>query len=141
MAELQIQPCDEVDTRRRYVSDGPIDFETWLKRSLAADKRAPETELVRGVIVDKMSAQYPHEWIFAWLSRTLGSYVSNRKLGVVLGSRSAVRISEYDGRRPDLLYVREGNRQIIHTNAIYGAPDMVIEIVSANDRPTGIAAL
>jgi prepilin-type processing-associated H-X9-DG protein len=44
-----------------------------------------------------MVAQYPHEWIFMWLSTVLSGFVQNRQLGKVLGSRTAVKISENDG--------------------------------------------
>jgi Uma2 family endonuclease len=141
MADIKIHPSHDHDSRNGTQSDGQIDFESWLARSLASDRSEPETELRQGVVIRRMSAQYPHEWIFAWLFKISGSFVSNRNLGVVLGSRSAVKITDYDGRLPDLLFVREENRQIIRTNAIYGAPDLVFEIVSANDRPKGVADL
>jgi Uma2 family endonuclease len=133
---LDILPCFDSDPRRKYVSDGPIDFESWLKLSFEMD-----TELVRGVIIDRMAAQYPHEWIFAWLFKILGSFVEYRKMGVVLGSRTAVKIGENDGRLPDILFVRAENAEIILDDAIYGVPDIVIEIVSENDRPYNLVPL
>lgn len=136
MADLDIRPTSDGGPRRLYVADGPIDFETWLV--LAQDM---DTELVRGVMKENMAAQYPHEWIFAWLFKILGIFVEERKLGVVLGSRSAVKINEVDGRLPDLLFVRADNTAIIQNSAIYGAPDLVIEIVSENDRPSDLVPL
>lgn len=136
MTELDIRPSFDVGSRKMYIADRPIDFATWLDLSQHLD-----TELVRGVIKERMSAQYPHEWIFAWLSRILGSFVDNRKLGKVLGSRTAVKISGNDGRLPDLLFVRADNTSIIHKDAIYGVPDLVIEIISENDRPSDLIPL
>ena len=141
MTDVEIRPCHEPDTRTRYIAEGPIDFEIWLRRSLCSDKAEADTELVRGVIIDRMSAQYPHEWIFAWLLRLMGNFVEHRKLGIVLGSRTAVRISANDGRLPDILFVRATNTDIIKKNAIYGAPDLVVEIISENDRPYDIIQL
>jgi Uma2 family endonuclease len=136
LTDLDIRPCFDSDTRRKYVSDGPIDFESWLEMALKMD-----TELVRGVIIDRMAAQYPHEWIFAWLFKILGAFVGYRKLGVVLGSRTAVKIGDNDGRLPDILFVRAENVQIIQNDAIYGVPDIVIEIISENDRPYNLVPL
>jgi Uma2 family endonuclease len=136
MASLEIRPCLDTDNRRKYVADGPIDFETWLRVSSELD-----TELTRGVMVERMAAQYPHEWIFIWLAGILSQFVAHRKLGTVLGSRSAVRISENDGRLPDILFVRADNAQIIQNKAIYGAPDLVIEIISESDRPYNLVPL
>jgi Uma2 family endonuclease len=141
MTDIDIRPCLEPDNRRRYVADGPIDFETWLEISFECGKTGMDTELVGGVIVDNMAAQYPHEWIFAWLFKVLGGYVELRKLGIVLGSRTAVRISDVNGRLPDILFVRDDNSQIIQDAAIFGAPDLVIEIVSDNDRPYNLVPL
>ncbi len=136
MIDVDIQICCDHDTRRKYVADGPINFETWLELSSTLD-----TELIRGVMVDRMSAQYPHEWIFVWLLSILRQFVSHRKLGVVLGSRSAVKISGNDGRLPDILFVRADNTAIIHKHAIYGVPDLMIEIVSENDGPATLVPL
>ncbi len=136
MAALDIRPISDNGTRRMYAADSPIDFETWL--DLAEDM---DTELVRGVMIDKMAAQYPHEWVFGWLHSIILSYVMERSLGVVLGSRSAVKINAVDGRLPDLLFVRADNTQIIQNRAIYGTPDLVIEITSENDRPSDLIPL
>jgi Uma2 family endonuclease len=136
MTELLIHPEVNVVPRNAYVADGPIDFETWLCLAENLD-----TELIGGIMVDRMSAQFPHEWIFAWFLTLLRNYVGKRNLGVVLGSRTAVKISSHSGRLPDILFVRAENTGIIHNDAIYGVPDLVIEIVSVNDRPSDIIPL
>ncbi len=138
MIDLDIQLCigDAPDERQRYIADGPIDFASWLQMATDID-----TELVRGVVVDRMAVQYPHESLFAWLMSVLGIFVSHQKLGVVLGSRTAVKIGANDGRLPDLLFVRADNLAIIHRDAIYGVPDLVIEIISPNDRPSDLISL
>jgi Uma2 family endonuclease len=131
-----IHPETEKNDRRVYVANYPIDFNTWIS---FGDKL--DTELVRGVMRHKMAAQYRHEWIFAWLMTVLTGFVSARKLGRVLGSRTAVRITKNDGRSPDLVFVRHDNLAIIHRDAIHGVPDLAIEIVSDNDRPSDLIPL
>jgi Uma2 family endonuclease len=64
-----------------------------------------------------------------------------RKLGKVLGSRTSVKIHDNDGRLPDILFIRADNTDIIHNDAIYGIPDLVIEIISENDRPVNLVPL
>jgi len=59
----------------------------------------------------------------------------------VVCSRTAVKIGNQYGRLPDILFVRAENTGIIHKEAIYGVPDLVIEIVSINDRPSDIIPL
>lgn len=136
MVDLDIRPALEAVPHRSYVADGPIDFEAWLNMAQEMD-----TELVRGVIVEKMAAQYPHEWIFIWLVSILNAFVKHQKLGKVLGSRSAVKIRDNDGRLPDILYIRAENTGIIRNDAIYGTPDLIIEIISENDRPVNLVPL
>lgn len=136
MIEFDIRPITQNTARRFYAADRPIDFATWLTLSEKLD-----TELVRGVLKEKMSAQYPHELIFVWLVSILRHYATHLHLGRVLGSRTAVKISENDGRLPDILFVREDNADIIRKDAVYGAPDLVIEIVSENDRPSDLIPL
>src|SRR5262249_3115110 len=64
------------------------------------------------------------------------AYVSHRKIGVTLISRMTVRLDTYNGRLPDLLFVHQDHLEIMHQKAVYGAPDLIIEIVSPNDRPS-----
>ena len=136
MTDLLIHPESSVEPRNFHVADRPIDFDSWL--SLTRDL---DTELIKGVMVDRMAAQYPHEWIYMWFASILRTYTRNRKLGVVLGSRTAVKIDRNDGRLPDILFVHNSNIAIIHKDAIYGAPDIVIEIVSPNDTHAHLISL
>jgi Uma2 family endonuclease len=140
MSETKLIPPEEirqqVEGRVVHLAERPISFATFLQ--LSADR---DVELVGGVLVEKMSAQLEHEKLFAWLDRVVGTYVSHRKLGIVLGSRTAVEISAYGGRLPDLLFVRRERQAVVHERAVYGAPDLVIEIVSPNDRASDLIAL
>lgn len=136
MTDLDIRPSCDCGDRITYIADRPIDFATWIAIGEELD-----TELVRGVMIPRMSAQYPYEWIFVWLLSIMRHFATHRKLGTVLGSRSAVKIRNNDGRLPDILFVRADNVDIIHKDAIYGVPDLVVEIVSENDRPSNLIPL
>jgi Uma2 family endonuclease len=70
-----------------------------------------------------------------------GIFARKRDLGIVLTSRILVEINAFRGRLPDLLFVRKERMEIVRQKAIYGAPDLIIEIVSPNDRPADIIAL
>lgn len=136
MKELEIYPSFDRIEQLTYVADAPIDFARWLEVAQSVD-----SELTRGVIKEKMAAQYPHEWIFMWLSSLLTNFVEYRKLGRILGSRTAVKINDYDGRLPDILFVRTENLSIIRKDAVYGTPDLIVEIVSPNDRASDLLPL
>lgn len=126
-----------VEGRVLRLADRPITFEEFLDMTGEDD----DFELVNGMMVERMSAQYPHERRFAWLFSILYFYVRKRELGVVLGSRSAVEINEFAGRLPDILFVRAERQHVIQDRALYAAPDLVIEIVSPNDTRGDLVAL
>lgn len=124
-----LQECTEV-----LVHTAPITFEQYLELFGEDD----EHELIDGVAVERMAVQLDHEKLFVWLLMLFGQFVEQRQLGIVLGSRSAVRISEFRGRLPDLLFVRAERMDIVQQKAIYGAPDLVVEIISPGDRRSDI---
>jgi Uma2 family endonuclease len=119
------------------LTERPISFEHFLE--IAGEDS--DLELVNGVLVERMSAQLDHERLYLWLVFLLNGFVVRRGLGLVLGSRSAVEINEFGGRLPDMLFVSSERMEIVRQRAIYGAPDLVIEIRSANDRPSDVLAL
>ena len=126
-----------VEGRVIRMAERPLSFTQFLDMAGEDDN----LELVKGVLVERMAAQYPHERRFVWLLFLLNGYVRQRGLGVVLGSRTPVEIDAFGGRLPDLLFVRTDREQIIQDKAIYGAPDLVIEIISPNDRISELHAL
>ena len=121
----------------KWVGARPLTFAGFLE-AIGSDD---QVELVDGVIVEKNMVQLDHEKLLHWLDRVLGLYVEGRKLGIVLGSRTAVEINQFRGRLPDLLFVRQNRLEIVQQKAIYGAPDLIIEIISPNDRPSDVIAL
>ena len=98
-------------------------------------------ELVDGIVVEKPMVQLDHELCSGWLYRVIGDYVEEHKMGRMLSSRIMVQTNEFGGRMPDLLFVRQERLSIVQQKAVYGAPDLVIEIVSPNDRPSDLRAL
>lgn len=136
MKNAVIETTQAVEGRVVRFSGRPITFEAFLELSGSTD-----LELVDGVIVEQMAAQLDHAKLFAWLFWILHGYVKQKGLGIVLGSRTAVEIGTFGGRLPDILFVRQERMDIVRPKAVYGAPDLVIEIVSPNDRPSDIIAL
>jgi len=91
-------------------------------------------DLINGFIVPAMSAGLTHEELFAYLFVMMRGFATARKLGVVLGSRTLVRIDERNGFEPDLLFVSEARRHLLTEQALLGAPDVAVEIVSKSSR-------
>ncbi len=48
-----------------------------------------------------------------------------------------VVLDDFDDMQPDIMFVKEANHQIRHTNeGIYGVPDLVVEIISPSSTKT-----
>lgn len=85
--------------------------------------------------------QLDHEKLLVWLLTLLNQYAEDKNSGIVLGSRMAVEISQFRGRMPDLLFIQREHFDILQQKAVFGAPDLIIEIISPNDRPSDLSAL
>jgi Uma2 family endonuclease len=97
-------------------------------RDAPEDRKA---ELVDGVMIMPSPQLDIYEKLFAFLFRLLGDHVEERDLGDVRGSRTPVALDIDQGPEPDLLFVAKARLDIIQSKGIFGAPDLVIEILSA----------
>lgn len=122
---------ESVEASLMQVAERVITFEDFLD----IENKAGLYELQGGVLIKKMAAQIDHEWLVVWLITVLNTYAKAKKLGAVFGSRTAIQIDQTSGRIPDILFVRQERFDILHERALIGAPDLVVEIVSPNDRP------
>lgn len=128
---------EERDDSVVRIAEGPITFEEFLE---VAD---PKTwvELIDGRLMEKPMVQYEHEKLEMWIVTVLNGYVRDLGLGVVLGSRSAVRINQFGARLPDIFFVSRERESHIERLATMTAPNLVIEIVPPGDRRGHLVAL
>lgn len=114
-----------------------------MERMTAADffRDAPEdrkAELIDGVMIMPSPPLIAHEMLQDFLYRLLGDYVEDQRLGRIFGSRTAVELELFYAPEPDILFIANDRLHIIGEKGILGAPDFVIEILSAstaqNDR-------
>src|SRR5262249_43433009 len=121
----------------KWIYTRPLTFREFL------DLYGPKdfVELIDGVVVEKPMVQLDHERLEIWLVTVLHLFVKAADLGMILHSRVAVEIDQFRGRLPDLFFVRKENMEIVQQKAVFGPPDLVIEIVSPNDRRSDLVAL
>ncbi len=138
MANLLLESETEqsLESRIVHVAERPIPFERFLAM---ADGRF--IELVDGVVVEMPMIQLNHERCSRWLYQVAGTFVQRFDLGEMLSSRIMVKTDTFGGRMPDLLFVRKERMEIVQDKAVFGAPDLIIEIVSPGDRPSDLRAL
>lgn len=130
--------CEKVrEEAVKWVFPRPITFIEFLELFGPKDLM----ELVDGVAVEQGPVELDQAKLFVWLMCVLGDYVEVKDAGIVLGSRTAVPISQFRGRMPDLLFIQKERLGILQQKAVFGAPDLIIEIISPNDRPSDLSAL
>jgi Uma2 family endonuclease len=96
---------------------------------------APEdqkAELIDGVMIMAPPALDIHEQLQLFLLTLLRMFVEEHDLGEVRGSRTGVELAPDQVYEPDVLFVSRDRLDIIERKGIVGAPDMVIEILSAS---------
>lgn len=96
---------------------------------------APETrkaELIDGVMVMPPPPLDTHESLQGFLFTLLRTYVEEHELGIVRGSRTAVELAADQVYEPDVLFIAHERLSILKDKGVFGAPDLVIEILSAS---------
>jgi len=117
----------------------PTAFEDYLLRS-GTDR---DVELLDGVTVERMPAPAGHDSLREWLQELIAEYLTatkQTKQGTLYDGATPVAINARRGRRPDLFFVNHKHRNIVRNNAAYGAPDLVVEIVSTYDLSSDLTA-
>lgn len=95
---------------------------------------APEdrkAELIDGVMVIPMPPFDNHEKLQIFLLRLTSAFAEELDRGEVRGSRTPVVLEEFYAPEPDVLFVHKERADIVQQKGVFGAPDLVIEILSA----------
>lgn len=87
-------------------------------------------EILEGVLYVTPSPATRHQRVSRNLQRLLDSFVFKNKLGEVFYAPLDVVLSNISITQPDLIYISSSNLEIITEKNIWGAPDLVVEILS-----------
>jgi Uma2 family endonuclease len=103
----------------------------------AADYRSmPEDgkryQLIEGEIIVAPAPNTYHQHVQRNLLRVLDTYLLQHPIGTVLGAPCDVYLDDQNVFQPDVLYVTREHATRIQHDGIHGAPDLVIEILSAS---------
>jgi len=93
-------------------------------------------ELIKGELLTMSPSGREHVIIIGRLSRKLGNYVESQQLGEVLGAGGGFRLEENPDTvlAPDIAFI---STERLGPNIVGfhpGAPDLVVEVLSPNDR-------
>lgn len=77
---------------------------------------------------------YEHQDIQSTIVRILINYIFDNKLGKLLFAPIDVILDNKNVVQPDILFLSNEKRNLIQKRGIFGAPDLVIEIISPSSR-------
>jgi Uma2 family endonuclease len=90
----------------------------------------PRYEILEGMRVRAPSPLTRHQIVSHNLVLALGVFVRDRRLGRVLDAPCDVILADDIVLQPDILFIGRDRGSIIERRGIFGAPDLVIEILS-----------
>lgn len=111
-----------------YVPD--ISFETLLEYA----NEDISCELLDGVLVIRSPASFLHESIVSFLNTLLRSFGTAHSLGIPIGSRFMIKLSEKWAPEPDIMFLTPEDQKNLRENYFVGAPSVVFEILSITTR-------
>lgn len=95
----------------------------------------PSYEIIGGEKFMSPAPNLDHSDIIFKLAYTIGGYLIEHKSGYVYTDNVDVHFSDGSLYKPDLVVVLKSNEKILAgRKAIYGAPDMVVEVLSYSTR-------
>jgi Uma2 family endonuclease len=95
-------------------------------------------EIIEGEVVVSPAPYVSHQQVLANLNDVIRTHVQRHGLGTVLFAPIGVVLETASAVQPDLIFVAKARRAIVQAKGIFGAPDLVVEILSpstaARDR-------
>ena len=91
-------------------------------------------ELIDGEHYVTPTPNVKHQAIVTNLSAMIWNYLQARPIGRVVGSPLDVVFSDFDVVEPDAQFVSHARKEILTTQNVRGAPDLVVEVASPSTR-------
>lgn len=91
-------------------------------------------EVIDGELFVTPPPVYAHQYASGELHITIGSYLREHPLGIIVSAPVGLVLDAGNGIQPDLIYVSNERRSIITERGIEGVPDLVVEILSPSTR-------
>lgn len=88
-------------------------------------------EILDGELFQMTPAPSPdHQRISRWIQLPLTRFIEEHRMGEVFNAPIDVIFSETNVLQPDLLWIQTNRLSIVKEKGIFGAPDLVVEILS-----------
>lgn len=118
---------------RKWPAQGEWTYEDYLK--LPDDGR--RFEIVEGVLYVTNAPNIDHQFVVLEVSRQIGNFVIEKKLGFVLPAPFEIHLSERTRPvLPDVIFVKSERWPETGAGYFEGAPDLIVEVLSPSTRRT-----
>jgi Uma2 family endonuclease len=100
-------------------------------------KMLPEgtrAELIEGILYMSPAPFLDHQDASITIGSLLFTFVRKQKLGRVFAAPIDVFLDHENVFQPDIIFVSKSNQTILRKEGVFGAPDLVIEILSPGTR-------
>lgn len=93
-----------------------------------------KAEYLEGIITMQSPASLTHEEIFGDILMQMRSFIKEKNLGRVLGSRFTILLDKQYRFEPDIVFISNENKGVFTEYEFVGGPDLVVEIVSKSTK-------
>ncbi len=87
-------------------------------------------QLIEGELIMTPAPSPKHQIISGNLFKSTSKFVDEKGIGIVLYSPIDVYLGEDNAYQPDIVFISKERKEIVKEDGIYGAPDLVVEILS-----------
>ncbi len=88
-------------------------------------------QLTGGEIITSPAPDLFHQAVSRNIFLQLSAFIAGKNLGELFYAPIDVLFTEHETYQPDIIFVAAGRKHILKTNYIEGAPDLIVEILSA----------
>jgi len=87
-------------------------------------------QLIENQLIMTAALRYKHQRISNDINVKLSNFINHNQIGEVLDAPIDVYLDDKNAYQPDIIFISNENKGIIYDDGLYGAPDLVIEILS-----------
>lgn len=93
-----------------------------------------KADLIEGEIIMASPARIKHEDDVDFWKYVFKKYAKRKKLGKVMGSRVAMKVSDHNAPEPDIMFIKKERLHLLGETEIFGPADLVVEVISPGSR-------
>jgi Uma2 family endonuclease len=91
-------------------------------------------ELIKGILFMSPAPTLGHQNIIFVLTGQFYNYINSENKGIVFVSPVDVYFDQKNAVQPDIVFISNQRKNILKEDGIYGAPDLVIEVLSPGTK-------